>query len=221
MSKSFNKLFGAVLAGGASSRFGSDKATFSPAGKPWAQLGLEALEAVGAQKVWSVGGQMAKLAAVGFKAVPDDYPNEGPLGGIITALRHVKAESELDSWDGMREVMVSKEEGARQDDASLVGSSLSFVLACDLPWVSKDTLGEILVAMSPAFLVVFPVDGQQKIQYLHGLWRLSSLDLLERAFENGERSIAGGLKHFETCAISTCQVSKPHTLADMDKPPKV
>jgi len=98
-------------------------------------------------------------------------------------------------------------------------ADVSFVLACDLPWVSSDTLRQILVAMHPACLVVLPLDGQNKIQYLHGLWRLSSLDLLERAFTSGERSIAGGLKHFETSTIATCQVSRPHTLTDLDEPP--
>jgi len=48
----------------------------------------EVLVAAGAASVVSVGGNRVALETLGFSWVPDRYPGEGPLGGIITALTH-------------------------------------------------------------------------------------------------------------------------------------
>lgn len=196
------KFLGAVLAGGASSRFGADKslALFGggpkTAGKPLAQIAFGALTAAGAEPIWSVGGDEARLSEMGFVAVPDDHPNQGPLGGIITAMR---CASQI----------------AGPGDAM-------FVLACDLPRASAQTLGELLATMqsrpSQRPQVVFPLDAQQRIQYLHGLWRLDTHQLLRQAFDDGQRSVAGGLEYLDADGIVTQQVSDPDTLVDADTP---
>jgi len=175
---------------------------------------LEALLAAGAEKVWSVGGQIQELAKMGFEAVPDDYPGQGPLGGVITALRHATAEAtESNPKGGLSESSHLRGTEPNPDRCAML------ILACDLPWVSKQTLREMLAVLVDPARVVFPVDEQQKIQYLHGLWRLSSYQPLVRAFRGGERSVVGGLKYFEPHSIATCQVSQPQTLADMDELP--
>lgn len=78
---------GAVLVGGASRRMGRDKATL-----PWgsATMGgrsVDALERAGCRPVVAVGGQPDIHEALAVELVADLYPGEGPLGGIITALR--------------------------------------------------------------------------------------------------------------------------------------
>lgn len=77
---------GAVLAGGRSSRMGRDKALLPVGGVPMASIAKGALEVAGAAEVLSVGGDVAALGALGFRAVPDEHPGEGPLAGILTAL---------------------------------------------------------------------------------------------------------------------------------------
>ena len=47
----------------------------------------DALRAGGATEVVAVGGDLPGLGAVGLDARGDDHPGEGPLGGILTALR--------------------------------------------------------------------------------------------------------------------------------------
>ena len=79
---------GAVLCGGRSSRFGSDKA-LAPFGEltVGAQV-VAALRGAGIDPVMAVGGTAG--AALGIPTVPDLRPGEGPLGGLATALLWAK-----------------------------------------------------------------------------------------------------------------------------------
>ncbi len=78
---------GAVLTGGRSRRMGQDKAFLCHEGRPLAEIARRALLDAGAREVLSVGGDLDRLQRLGFTAVPDDDAGEGPLGGLLTALR--------------------------------------------------------------------------------------------------------------------------------------
>jgi molybdopterin-guanine dinucleotide biosynthesis protein A len=78
---------GVVLCGGASRRMGRDKSTLAIEGVPMARRVADALAAAGCDPVVAVGGDAKRLRAAGLEVVPDTYPGEGPLGGIVTALR--------------------------------------------------------------------------------------------------------------------------------------
>jgi molybdenum cofactor guanylyltransferase len=69
-------VLGAVLTGGASTRMGRDKATIEVDGVAMAERVAAALRGAGARAVGFIGS-----------TVPDLYPGDGPLGGIVTALR--------------------------------------------------------------------------------------------------------------------------------------
>src|SRR4029078_6965520 len=74
---------GAVLCGGRSSRMGTDKAQIRIDGVPMAiRVGGCLLEA-GADRILAIGAATTPLGQVG---VPDRWPGEGPVGGVITAL---------------------------------------------------------------------------------------------------------------------------------------
>ncbi len=72
---------GAVLAGGASRRMGTDKAAIELGGRALAQRALDALSGAGVSELVVVGGPSGYGAAL----VEDRWPGSGPLGGIITA----------------------------------------------------------------------------------------------------------------------------------------
>lgn len=74
---------GAVLLGGASRRYGIDKALALHGGVAMAACMIDVLRAAGASDVITVGG-----ADRGFDVVhhPDLHPGEGPLGGLLTVL---------------------------------------------------------------------------------------------------------------------------------------
>lgn len=71
-------MIGAILTGGASRRFGSDKALVMGASV------RDALRGAGADPVIAVGGTAGP--ALGVITVPDRRPGEGPLAGLASAL---------------------------------------------------------------------------------------------------------------------------------------
>lgn len=76
-------LAGAVLVGGQSRRMGRDKALVPVDGAPMAQRVAAVLDAAGVAEVAFVGGADRGL---GRRHVADQFPGEGPLGGVVTAL---------------------------------------------------------------------------------------------------------------------------------------
>ena len=89
---------GYVLAGGASSRFGRDKALVRFGAIPLLQeivqlaqtCTSEVAVVAGRQKYVDLGGE--------FEIIEDRWPGEGPLGGIITALQHTAATNSSAEW---------------------------------------------------------------------------------------------------------------------------
>lgn len=65
---------------------GRDKALLRIDGEPMAVRAAHALKEAGAIEVVCVGGDLEALRALGLVALDDDYPNAGPLGGVLTAL---------------------------------------------------------------------------------------------------------------------------------------
>lgn len=65
---------------------GADKATLPVDGVPMARRIADVLIAAGCSPVVSVGGRAAALRRLGLDHVDDEFPGEGPLGGVLTAL---------------------------------------------------------------------------------------------------------------------------------------
>lgn len=84
---------GAVLAGGASRRMGTDKAFVEIDDLTLLQRVAAALYEAGAASVVVVGGDAERITDLGMAHVEDLWPQQGPLGGIITALRSTSAET--------------------------------------------------------------------------------------------------------------------------------
>ncbi|MDH3754286.1 MAG: molybdenum cofactor guanylyltransferase, partial [Acidimicrobiia bacterium] len=81
---------GAVLCGGASTRFGTDKAFATVGDRLLIETALAALHEAGAAEVFVVGGDQERIRDLGADFVGDAWPGEGPLGGLITALEHAR-----------------------------------------------------------------------------------------------------------------------------------
>lgn len=108
------RLFGVVLAGGASTRFGSPKWLAAVGGEPMGARAVSAL-APHVERLAAISGDAA-IARLGLEVRTDLERGQGPLGGIRTALAWA---AEL-SLDGV------------------------VVLACDLPLVSADLVGVLV-----------------------------------------------------------------------------
>jgi molybdopterin-guanine dinucleotide biosynthesis protein A len=98
-----------VLAGGASSRMGREKALLEIGGVTMVERTARSVESL-AGKAAIVGPPEkfhALAAKLGTRAIADDWPGAGPLGGIATALRASEAE-----WN--------------------------LIVACDLPYLTRE-----------------------------------------------------------------------------------
>lgn len=152
---------GVVLCGGASRRMGTDKSLLAVDGRPMAGRVAAALAAAGAQHVVAVGGHGRALTSEGLDWLADDWPGEGPLGGIVTALRAA----------GTAPTVV--------------------VLACDLVAPDPAAVTRLVAHghETGADVVVPVVEGRE--QWLHAAWDRRVGRLLGDVFASGERSVVG------------------------------
>lgn len=77
---------GIILAGGHSRRMGQDKGTTLWRGKPFVEHVMQTLSSVCVETtIVSSRTEHQK-----YDALPDIYPNKGPLGGLVTGLKHAR-----------------------------------------------------------------------------------------------------------------------------------
>lgn len=152
---------GYVLCGGASRRMGRDKALLAVDGVAMARRVADALTAAGAGRVRAVGGDADGLRSLGLDQVPDRWPGEGPLGGVITALDQPGS------------------------------APVAAVLACDLLHPDPRAIAALVAeqARRRCDVVVPVVDGRH--QWLHAVWHRRVQPILADLFRAGERSVAG------------------------------
>lgn len=152
-------VFGAVLAGGRSRRFGSDKALAELGGESLLERAVHKLERVAA-RVGIVANESATRA--GSVAVrPDEIPEIGPLGGLYTAL----------GW--------AVEEGTEG----------VIVLATDMPFVPVGLLVALAEGLDAGTAVVPASRGPRGLEPLCAAYHVDCLDAVTDAVERGERAV--------------------------------
>jgi len=189
---------GAILAGGRSSRFGSDKALAVVDGRAMVRRVADALDEAGAAEVFVIGGDAVALAALGLTSLPDRRPGEGPLDGLITAL------------------------GASANDLVVVlACDLPFVTAeligALVGAVGADQVGADQVGADQvdADVAVAVVDDGDRVEPLVGCWRASTcLPVLEQAFADGERAVHRALTWL---AATTTVTAAPRTIVNVNR----
>jgi molybdopterin-guanine dinucleotide biosynthesis protein A/rhodanese-related sulfurtransferase len=169
---------------------GRDKALLEVGGRALAAVVGDALRAAGADPVLAVGGNADALSSLGLDAVADEHPDEGPLGGVITALRRAPTE--------LAAVLACDLPGARSEAVAAMVAAL---------------------AAHPDADVALPVvDGRPAL--VHAAWRATVEPALAAAFAGGERSLAGavgGLRVVEVTGIDPAWVADVDVPADLDR----
>ncbi len=164
----------AMLAGGSSTRMGSDKALLDVDldGEPIGARVLIAAILAGASDAFAVGGNGEALRSQGWRFVADNWPKEGPLGGLITALERSH-------------------------------HPLVVVLGCDHPDVDPfevQSLVRSLDANTEAAAAIPVLEGYPYVT--HSVWRASAASTLRSAFESGERAPSAVLRRIRWIPIA-------------------
>jgi molybdenum cofactor guanylyltransferase len=158
---------GFVLAGGGSTRFGRDKAL--------ARIGDEALLARlcsvmrGVTPCVTIIGSPEKYASFGAECIPDRWPGEGPLGGIITSLLTAAGTG--------------------------VGREVNIIIGCDMPFLTPDWLIYLVQRAQASEAEVVTPKSAHGLEPLCACWRTIASVKLQRAFEGGVRKVTEAMKH--------------------------
>ena len=158
---------GFVLAGGASRRFGSDKALIEFDGEPLIARLCRVLQIATGAPV-RVIGDAKKYEGIGVECVADRWPGEGPLGGIITALDTNAALNQSDSW--------------------------SLIIGCDMPFLTVEWLEYLSSRASVSKAKVVVPESNYGLEPLCACWRASAVPTLMSTFESGVRRVTEAMK---------------------------
>jgi molybdopterin-guanine dinucleotide biosynthesis protein MobB len=153
-----SRFLGAVLAGGRSARFGSDKALAVLDGERLLDRAVRVLDGVCAEVI--VVSSNPEHDAVGRDRVPDERPGMGPLAGIHAALGH----------------------------AARLGAPGVVVLACDLPGVDTAVLRTLIATLGGADAVALGREGPPGFEPLCAVYRTECATAAAELLEDGARA---------------------------------
>ncbi len=88
-----SKVTGIILCGGKSCRFGKDKGLCTLVGQPMIQYPLDAIKEICDDII--ISSNEARYLELGYKVIPDEIKNIGPIGGIYTCLKRTKTEDNI------------------------------------------------------------------------------------------------------------------------------
>ena len=165
---------GYVLAGGASSRFGRNKALVRFGITPLLLEIVQLAQTCASEVAVIAGAQKYRDLAANLQIIEDLWPGEGPLGGIITALQHTPARDCSVEWN--------------------------LILSCDMPFLTAEWL-QFLVAhareANKEIQVILPHSAHGP-EPLCACYRSSAAGPLKNVFDRGVRKVTQALKEVRT-----------------------
>lgn len=160
---------GYVLAGGASSRFGCDKALAELEGQGMLERMRHLLVEVTEET--SVVASSLRYPELGIRVVEDGWPGEGPLGGIITALMDARARNPFDTW--------------------------CLVVGCDMPFLTKDWLNYLVDRAATSRAGVVAPRSALGLEPLCACWHTRATSKLQHALNDGVRKVTEAMKRID------------------------
>jgi molybdopterin-guanine dinucleotide biosynthesis protein A len=159
------KMSGYVMAGGGSTRFGRDKALVEVGGRPMLAHMLEVVQ--GVTKSVKIVGPPEKYAGYGVEVVSDQWPGEGPLGGIITAQENTAARDAPSEWN--------------------------LIVSCDMPFLTHEWLAYLAERAAKSAAQVVLAHSASGPEPLCACWRTDAAGTLRSGFERGVRKVTEGI----------------------------
>jgi molybdenum cofactor guanylyltransferase len=157
---------GYVMAGGASTRFGFDKARAELNGQTMLARMCGLLKDVTGSV--NVVAPLGRYAEFGERIVEDRWPGEGPLGGIITAL--------VDAHEQLRE------------------HTWGLIVGCDMPFLTSEWLTYLKERALASSAVVVTPESAAGLEPLCSCWHTAAAGKLQYAFEDGIRKVTEAMK---------------------------
>ena len=193
-------ILGAVLVGGKSQRFGSDKADAQFAGVSLLTHQLNLLRSVPVDRLAYVGGDLRitvdPSVSYASDAIADvDTSERSSLLGILAALAYAR-DSECDS---------------------------AIILGCDVPLVTRETLQQLVAALSESassFDVAVASSGAERDHWSIMAANISALAQLRAAYEHGQRAVHRAVATLRVARVvvdddEAANINDQTTLADI------
>jgi len=173
-------LTGLILAGGRSSRFGSDKASAPLHGKPLLQWVASALEPVCESLivVRAVGQQLPAIhAGIPLTIADDRYEAQGPLAGLVSGFPSV-------------------------------GTDLCFAVSCDAPLLRPELVTH-LARLAPGHDIVCPYLVDDFAEPLTAVYRVSScLPRFEQSVEHGVLRVVAAYGSLRVRRVTVAEIRR-------------
>jgi len=170
-------VFGFVQAGGGSTRFGADKALVQLEGKTLLTRTVELVASVcGETKIVALPGKYVDPPAA---ILADQWPGQGPLGGILTALHYTNEQLGV---------------SAGTKDAEGRPRNYALILSCDMPFLARDWLAYLCDrAINSTAQVIVP-QSENGLEPLCACWRTDAASRIQTAFDAGVRKVTEAMK---------------------------
>ena len=157
---------GYVMAGGASTRFGFDKARAELNGETMlVRMCKLVRDATGSASIVAPFGRYAEF---GDCLVDDHWPGEGPLGGIISALMDAHTRNREQAW--------------------------CLIVGCDMPFLTPEWLTCLKERTRTSGAAVVVPQSAAGLEPLCACWHTSVTGKLQHAFEDGIRKVTDAMK---------------------------
>jgi len=159
-------ILGYVQAGGASTRFGRDKALVGFGGRTMLAQTTGLLA--------SVCGEVIIVAAEGqypdvlVPLLADRWPGQGPLGGILTALQSSALRGTESIWN--------------------------LIVSCDMPFLTRDWLEFLCQRAERSAAQVAVAESANGLEPLCACWKTTSMPSVRAAFDSGVRKVSDAMK---------------------------
>jgi molybdopterin-guanine dinucleotide biosynthesis protein A len=161
-----DRVAGYVTAGGASRRFGSDKALVEFGGKTLLSRMCDLVKAASGSV--RVIAPRARYADRGVTIVEDRWPDEGPLGGIITGLLATENSDSKREWN--------------------------LIVSCDMPFLTLGWLEYLCMRTLSSDAEVVVPQSAYRLEPLCACWRTAAAALLRAAFDENVRKVTEAMK---------------------------
>ena len=169
---------GIILAGGKSSRLGSEKALAKLGEKSLIELTVDCLSTI-CQAIIVVTNQNLinpiKAIQLNVKLVLDFYPGKGALGGVYTGL------ASTDTY-------------------------YSLIVGCDMPFLNRDLLNHLIYS-APGFDAVVPeINGM--IEPLHAIYSKNCLITIKQLLDQGDLRVSKLVSLVKTRYVNQSEIDK-------------